>query len=828
MNMHAPTLAPDAAAMAAYFRLLAAPYDDAAQIPRLEIIRLPADRGAPVSPRHGPTLRSAAEKAGQRAARINEVDGVGVYVGAALRRPDAPQDARASDADVLDTRWLWLDLDDAGAAEGAAQALDVVGFAPHLEVTTGRVPHLRRQLWWRLSEPCAPDRAKALMRALAAALGADPSPVNPSRVMRLAGSVAWPKAHKPGRVAEMVTLDLARDGAVTVAEAEAAAARLTPEPSLPPEPTPSAPQSAGDGNAARLAQLLRNTRNTLDRPSWVRLALALKGGLGDDLRDAFLDFSTLWPDAIEGEAARVWNSAMPDGRIGIASAFELLRGAGGQIPNGPTIATGARSPGDWPEPDLSLMQPDRDAPPAWPGADVFSPPWAAWIAQAAEAKGAPPDYVGAALVAVASSLIGNARWPSPWGGWQEPPLLWCVVIGQPSAGKSPGLDAALDPLRAVERRAREAMQPAIDAWQAERETHELVHSAWRDSLKKAAIAGNEPPPRPLTDLPPEPFAPRLAFSDMTTERAAVILARQPRGALQVRDELAGWLSNMERYSGGGSDRAFWLESYGGRPWTVERMGRDPVHVPRLALGVLGGIQPDRLASLLMKGADDDGLLARLMPIWPDPAPIARPRAGVDDAFAEVAFERLLSLDMVQDDGDTRPVIVAFDPAAQDMLHEWRTQCRAWEGEAEGLLLSYIGKLPGVAVRLSAVLAFLDWAGAPGTPEPERIGAKHFGRACHFVESYVLPMARRAYADASTPAAEQGARRIIDLVRNERLATVKVRDLQRRKLTGLRDAAAIKAALGVLAEADVLREEKAPTPGRTASVWRVNPKLWPAS
>lgn len=826
MKNRAP--APDAVAMAEHFRLLAAPYDDAAEIGRLEIVGFPADRGAPVAPRHGPALTAAAEKAGERAASLNARDGIGVYVGAALRGPDAPQAGRASDGDVLHTRWLWLDLDDEGAAESAAQALDAVGFLPHLEVTTGRVPHLRRQFWWRLSEPCQPDRARTIMRALAAALGADPSPVNPSRVMRLAGSIAWPKAHKPGRVAEMVTLDRVRDGAASLAEAEGAAARLTPETPPPPELTPSAPEALGEGDTARIAQMLRDTPNRLDRASWVRLALALKSGAGDAMRASFLAFSANWPDAIEGEAARVWDSAAPDGRIGTASAFELLREAGGQIPVGPSFKNTTRARPDWPAPDLTLLQAERDAPPTWPGADVFSPRWADWIAQAAEAKGAPPDYVGGAVLAVASSLIGNARWPSPWSGWKEPPILWCIVIGQPSAGKSPGLDAALDPLRAVERRAREAMQPEIDAWKVEVEAYELLLSAWKANAKKAVKDGETPPDRPPCTLPPEPFAPRLALNDVTTERAAVILEKQPRGALQMRDELAGWLGNMERYSGGGSDRGFWLEAYGGRSWTVERMGRPPVYVPRMALGVLGGIQPDRLTTMLIKGVDDDGLLARLMPIWPDPAPITRPRVGVNDAFAEVAFERLLSLAMVQDDGDTRPVIVAFDPAAQDMLHEWRTQCRAWEGEAEGLLLSYIGKLPGVAVRLSAVLAFLDWAGAPGTPEPERIGVAHFGRACHFVESYVLPMARRAYADASTPAAEQGARRIIDLVRNERLATVKVRDLQRRKLTGLRDAAAIKAALGVLAEADVLREEKAPTPGRTASVWRVNPKLWPAS
>jgi hypothetical protein len=217
-----------------------------------------------------------------------------------------------------------------------------------------------------------------------------------------------------------------------------------------------------------------------------------------------------------------------------------------------------------------------------------------------------------------------------------------------------------------------------------------------------------------------------------------------------------------------------------------------------------------------------------MPIWPEPAPIARPSAGVDDAFAEAAFERLLSLAMVQDDGEMRPALMPFDGAAQEMLQGWREQCRAWESEAEGLLLSYLGKLPGVAVRLSAVLALLDWADALGKPEPEWIGADHLGRACHFIEAYVLPMARRAYADASVPAAERGARRTLNLLMQEQPQTVSVRDIQRRKLTGLRNAAEVKAALHALAEADVVREEAAPTAGRTATVWRVNPMLWRAS
>ena len=69
---------------------------------------------------------------------------------------------------------------------------------PTLAVCTGRHPHPRTQLFWRLSEPIVD--AGELERALAAvaeALGGDPQVVDAARVMRLAGSIAWP--HKDGR-----------------------------------------------------------------------------------------------------------------------------------------------------------------------------------------------------------------------------------------------------------------------------------------------------------------------------------------------------------------------------------------------------------------------------------------------------------------------------------------------------------------------------------------------------------------------------------------------------------------------------------------------------
>src|SRR5690606_7658515 len=123
-------------------------------------------------------------------------------------------------------------------------------------------------------------------------------------------------------------------------------------------------------------------------------------------------------------------------------------------------------------------------------------------------KGAPPDYVVAALLAVAGSLIGNTRWAAPWSGWSEPPIIWSLAIGNPSAGKSPGLDAVLSPLRKVEKEARQGAKAEHDAWKGRAEVAKLFESTWRETVKKVIANGDKPPAKPAeADPGPEPFLP---------------------------------------------------------------------------------------------------------------------------------------------------------------------------------------------------------------------------------------------------------------------------------------------------------------------------------
>lgn len=141
--------------------------------------------------------------AATRYAAAENAAGWNVYVGQALRLPDTPPVGRASDSDHYATTAAYVDLDTSEAAAAAADRTRAL--PPHLVVCTGVTPHKRMHLQFRLQEPITSQQQhRDLMEGLADSLGGDRSVCNPSRILRLAGSIAWPM--KPGRVAEMTFL----------------------------------------------------------------------------------------------------------------------------------------------------------------------------------------------------------------------------------------------------------------------------------------------------------------------------------------------------------------------------------------------------------------------------------------------------------------------------------------------------------------------------------------------------------------------------------------------------------------------------------------------
>lgn len=112
----------------------------------------------------------------------------------------------AKDTDIIAAFFLWADCDDPAAA---GNVLRFDGPKWSAAVTTGTTPSTRAHVYWSLEEPCY-DLAKwrDMQSAIAAHFGSDASVINPSRIMRIGGTVSWPFAKKreKGYISELTTL----------------------------------------------------------------------------------------------------------------------------------------------------------------------------------------------------------------------------------------------------------------------------------------------------------------------------------------------------------------------------------------------------------------------------------------------------------------------------------------------------------------------------------------------------------------------------------------------------------------------------------------------
>jgi hypothetical protein len=199
-----PVLAPDRAEIEAHLEFL---FGDAGDL-HDGLIEVAYGIGKPDRARHYRVDELA--EAARFAAEVN-ASGANVYVGAALRKPSIRKNKRTGKGGVLGVGALWADIDELEAVESCT--IRTAACPASLTVVTGIEPHPREQLWWRLSESISdPEQIERLLGGIAAAVRGDETVVDAGRVMRLAGTVAWPI--KPGRVAELTASVPGANGAI--------------------------------------------------------------------------------------------------------------------------------------------------------------------------------------------------------------------------------------------------------------------------------------------------------------------------------------------------------------------------------------------------------------------------------------------------------------------------------------------------------------------------------------------------------------------------------------------------------------------------------------
>jgi hypothetical protein len=485
-----------------------------------------------------------------------------------------------------------------------------------------------------------------------------------------------------------------------------------------------------------------------------------------------------------------------------------------------------RLTGPWAEqPDWSLLDDRRGQLPDFP-VDVFPPKIKKFLELSAHGAGVMVDHVAVPMLAIASSLIGTSRRIAPSRSWSEPCTLWTSVVGYSGTGKTPGLDVAKRALSGIEYQRRGKTAELRLAHETRREAARAAQKKWKAEVQEAIDNGRPAPPKPENAADLEEFtAPRLYVSDATIERLAVLLQARPTGIQLIGDELAGLFLNFGRYTSG-QDREFWLEAWNGKYFVVERMGRPPVVVEHLLVGVTGGFQPDKLIRSFE--GDDDGIYARFLFGWPQ-EPTYKPLANdvaEDEPELINAFGRLIDLPAGADGAVSKKIDLAADAVSE--FEQFRQFLHASKASLDGREREWWAKGGTHVLRLAGTLAYLDWSWKGGA-EPAKVTATFMNAAIRLWRDYFWPHSRAALRQVGLSDRHRDARRVLRWIRGNNKHQISVKDIRREALGQKFNAEQTTALMDRLVKAGWLRvippDEPSKQGGRPTFRWNVNPALF---
>ncbi|WP_034384878.1 YfjI family protein [Deinococcus sp. YIM 77859] len=794
-----------------------------------------------------------------------------VYFGISLRKDSSG----GSKENCLPTHLQWVDFDLKGTPytggrtdvlnmtpeelREAAQVLcrDVLAKAEALGLPVRLVVYSGHglQVYWARPARSTLEDTERYNRALVAEYGpeygADTKTVDAQRIFRVPGGRNLKNPARPLPV-EVWYIDA---GAVTPRESlEALAQAHAPRPAPPPpprlkRPTP-APPEQGDVIQAFNArydihEMLTRYGYTRDGDRYTRPGEDASGRdvkLLENARGVLCSYhhSSNDPLADTPDAAHLQEpfdlyrlyEHSGDYRAAVKAAAEELGlspvdGEGirvGPRQAAPALEWGPRQPLPPKLPPVPTMPPEM-LPPALRG----------WLVDAAELACVPLEGMAAPAVVGLSGLIGRSVRidPEGLGDWIVTPNLWGGVVLRPSALKSMQLDRALEPLQALENRARDEFRDG----EIDRELRLESLKAQEEQIKKAArTKGGSLDLDALRKLREElreaaPVATRYVVNNVTYEKLGELLGENPRGLTMVRDELAGWIDHMSREENAEA-RGFFLTSWNGDgSYDFDRIGRGTVRVDHLCLAVVGMIQPGPMQQFLRRSragtAGDVGLLQRFqLLIYPDGMPKWVRRGHPADPQAKArAFAVYEALDTLRRSAE--PVTLTFTDEAQAVFREWRdtleNRLRGGELVDSPAFESHLGKYRSLVPSLALIFHLVEVAQAhpdPATLPPVSIDALEL--ALNWAEFLELH-ARKVYA------VEVGGFHAPAYALVDKIKAGAVRDgdrlyaLRRKEWAGLKDEE-LGLALSALTEWGWVQVEVVETGGRPAEVLRLHPEL----
>jgi hypothetical protein len=206
------------------------------------------------------------------------------------------------------------------------------------------------------------------------------------------------------------------------------------------------------------------------------------------------------------------------------------------------------------------------------------------------------DYMGSSFLWLCALCIGNSCKVEVKVGWRESANIWLGLIGKAGLGKTPSINAMIFPIK--KRNAFEVKQYQKD------------YKKWKEYEKLTTKEKKD------HEEVKEPIRRQFIVNDVTIEALADLHEENDNGVAVFKDELNGWLKDMNKYKPG-SDLEFWLSCWSAESANLTRKTAKSSFIEMPLIPVLGGIQPGIFSQISTVENKDNGFLDRLLLAFPE-------------------------------------------------------------------------------------------------------------------------------------------------------------------------------------------------------------------
>lgn len=231
--------------------------------------------------------------------------------------------------------------------------------------------------------------------------------------------------------------------------------------------------------------------------------------------------------------------------------------------------------------------------------------------------GSPLEYFSCTLLVACGAVVRkNAVLDD--GKYKNYPQLWIMYIGSSGIGKDAPLKIAFKPIHEYDESAYEQYKIEMAEWK-------IIDAACQKSKESS---------------PEKPMLKMILIDDATPESFYPCL--QSNGGLTLhRDELSGWFSDFGRYAKSGEVQRY-LSLFTNGTFSINRVTRDHIKISDPYYSIIGGIQPEILASTLKENQmRENGFAQRFMFAYPENAKQPMYNEAIPNPVFALHYKRLI-------------------------------------------------------------------------------------------------------------------------------------------------------------------------------------------